>query len=257
MSTAREKNIEQFNKDKFPPVANLPPGDTLRGKLLFFLRTMADLQVASVLRKVVPWLSSLSGNVLEVGCGAQPYRHFVPENCSYVGLDWENSESSFGYKAPDTIYYSGGVFPFPDNSYDNVFHAEVIEHVYHIEFFFKECKRVLKDGGEMFFTVPFSARFHYIPYDYWRFTPSALRRLLEDTGFRDIQIMPRGNDFTVFFYKALCIIYRWFFNNGLMKIPAILFWPFGFLFLIMGHISLRANVGSNDDCLGYIVKSRT
>ncbi|MBF0457117.1 MAG: methyltransferase domain-containing protein [Nitrospirae bacterium] len=242
--------------EKFPSIANLPPGDTLRSKLLFFLRTVADLQVASVLQKLVPWLSSLSGNVLEVGCGAQPYRHYVPKRCTYTGLDWENSEAAFGYKAPDTVYYNGGAFPFPDNSYDNVFHTEVIEHVYHTESFFKECKRVLKDRGEMFFSVPFSARFHYIPYDYWRYTPSALRRLLEEAGFCDIQIIPRGNDFTVFFYKALSIIYRWFSGKGLIKVLAILFSPLAFLSLIIGHLSLRTKMGSDDDCLGYTVKSR-
>ena len=38
-------------------------------------------------------------------------------------------------------------------------------------------------GGRLLLTVPFAARWHYIPHDYWRFTPSGLERLLSAAGF--------------------------------------------------------------------------
>ena len=31
--------------------------------------------------------------------------------------------------------------------------------------------------------MPFAARWHFIPHDYWRFTPSGLERLLSAAGF--------------------------------------------------------------------------
>ena len=40
-------------------------------------------------------------------------------------------------------------------------------------------------ADEILLTVPFAARWHFVPYDYWRFTPSSFRYLLETTGFSD------------------------------------------------------------------------
>jgi len=60
---------------------NNPPGNTIIGKLRFFMWTVLDMQVASVLRHLCPWLKERNGTLLEVGCGAQPYRHLVPATC--------------------------------------------------------------------------------------------------------------------------------------------------------------------------------
>ena len=117
-------------REKSPPPPNNPPGASLTGKLLFMLRILGDLQVASVLRELTPWLAKRTGTVLEIGCGAQPYRHLLPSACSYTGLDWEKAEEHFAYRVPDTVYYDGGEFPFADGLFDSVFHTEVLEHVY-------------------------------------------------------------------------------------------------------------------------------
>src|SRR5450756_1413968 len=115
--------------EQFRPPPNDPPGDTLLGKLRFTGRTVADLQVSSVLQHLKPWLADIRGTVLEVGCGAQPYRHFVSAGCQYTGLDWEQAEEGFSYRTPDTIYYDGGEFPFTETTFDFVFHTEVLEHI--------------------------------------------------------------------------------------------------------------------------------
>lgn len=243
-------------RERFPPPPNLPPADTWYGWGLFLARQWADLQVASVLQHLKPWLASRAGDLLEVGCGAQPYRHFVPDACTYCGLEWQGSEEHFGYKAPDTSYYSGGRFPFDDSAFDAVFLTEVLEHVYDTVPFLQECCRVLKPDGELFLAVPFQARYHYIPYDFWRFTPASLERRLGEAGFEGITVAARGTDLTVAAYKILSVLYRWFSGGGVGRIAAFLMSPLGVITLAIGHATLRVPLGSDDDCLGFVAKAR-
>lgn len=244
------------NNEGLPPVANTPPGDTVIGKARFLLRSLLDMQVASVYRDLRPWLEERSGTLLEVGCGAQPYRYLVPDVCHYIGLDWEQAGEHFDYHLPDTVYYSGDRFPFEDGSFDNLFHTEVLEHIFHTGHYLTECRRVLKPSGTMFFTVPFQARYHYIPHDYFRFTPAALERMLVEAGFSQIDIRPRGSDISVAAYKSLSVFYR-LLQSGLVGITvAVLISPLAVPVLIVGWLSLRLSVGSYDDCLGFTVTAK-
>jgi SAM-dependent methyltransferase len=245
--------MTELAKERFQPPPNKPPGKTLAGKVLFAVRSIADVQVASVLRDLKPWLAAKSGSLLEVGCGVQPYRHLVPETCHYTGLDWEQSEAGFSYRHADTVYYTGDTFPFGDASFDSLFHTEVLEHVFDVGRFLRECRRTLKPGGEMFFSVPFQARYHYIPYDYYRYTPAALARLLAEAGFQKVSVVPRGNDICVAAYKNLALSYRWLQGGLPGKIMAMISLPLALFCLAVCHLTLRLKVGSVDDCLGYSV----
>ena len=69
-----------------------------------------------------------------------------------------------------------------------------------------EAHRTLRPGGRLLLTVPFAARWHFVPNNYWRFTPSSLRHLLEAAGFGDVAVYARGNAFTVACYKAVALV---------------------------------------------------
>ncbi len=225
-----------------------------RGGVLQRLKTAAriyaDLQVFTVSRGVAPWLRSRRDCLLEIGCGDQPYREFVPAECRYVGLD---VDEAFDGAASDTVRFDGGSLPFPAASFANVFHTEVLEHVYDTRAFLAECCRVLKPGGEMLFSVPFQARYHYIPHDFFRFTPAALERLLTEAGFRNIRVQPRGSDITVAAYKSISVFYRWAFGSPGQKVLFALSSPLVVALLGIAHLSLWLRLGSFDDCLGYSV----
>ena len=45
-------------------------------------------------------------------------------------------------------------FPFPDATFDAIVAGDIIEHVFDVDLFFKECYRVLKDGGILIITTP-------------------------------------------------------------------------------------------------------
>ena len=237
---------------KPPPNQGAPT--TLLGGLKQQLKHFLDLQVSTTVADIRPWLETRKGSVLEVGCGDQPYRHFLPVDCMYQGLDWERAKTSFAMEdARDVVYYAGDRFPFEDATFDNAFHTDVLEHVVDYAPFLAECARVLKPGAPLLFSVPFQARFHFIPHDYWRFTPSGLETIVKDAGFTDIVVKPRGTDVTVALYKAVAVSYRLAYGKPMEKLAFAASSPAVVSMLALAHASLKYNVGSQDDCLGYTV----
>src|SRR5262249_7863999 len=142
---------------------------------------------------------------LDVGCGAQPYRTLVRPGAIYRAIDYAGAEGHFGYRTSDTIYYEGDRWPVADEAVDTVLCTETLEHVPEPPAFLAEAFRCLKPGGSMLLTVPFAARWHYKPHDYWRFTPSGLERLLSMSGFSEIRVFARGNAITVACYKVMAL----------------------------------------------------
>jgi len=88
--------------------------------------------------------------------------------------------------------------PIKDEVVDVVLCTEVIEHVYEFHQVLQEINRVLKKGGWLILTTPFSWGLHYEPNDYWRFTPYSLRRLLEERGFEVVKQVKIGGLFSLF-----------------------------------------------------------
>ena len=73
-----------------------------------------------------------------------------------------------------------------------------LEHVYNHQSFLNNISRCLNDGGRIEGVVPFLHHYHADPDDYFRYTHSALKRILANAGFEDIHITKLGKGgFTV------------------------------------------------------------
>jgi SAM-dependent methyltransferase len=72
----------------------------------------------------------------------------------------------------------------PDRSVGTVLCIETFEHVFEVRRAFDEVFRILEPGGVFVITSPLNFRIHAYPDDYWRMTPSCLRRMLEPYGAR-------------------------------------------------------------------------
>lgn len=73
-----------------------------------------------------------------------------------------------------------------DGSVGTILCVETFEHVFEIRRAFDEVFRVLRPGGVFALTAPLNFHLHSYPDDYWRITPSCLRRMLEPYAARAI-----------------------------------------------------------------------
>jgi SAM-dependent methyltransferase len=72
----------------------------------------------------------------------------------------------------------------PDASAGTILCIETFEHVFEVRRAFDEVFRALRPGGLFLLTSPFNFRIHGYPDDYWRISPSCLRRMLEPYAAR-------------------------------------------------------------------------
>ena len=131
--------------------------------------------------------------VVDIGAGDAPYRDFF-RHVEYVTVDWEHSVHA-GARASDIIA-SADSLPMADESVDAVVMTEVLEHISVPSAALREVARILRPGGEIVLTVPFVWILHEVPYDYFRYTPSALTMLLEEAGFDQVVVTARGDYFS-------------------------------------------------------------
>jgi SAM-dependent methyltransferase len=240
------------SSERWQPPAFRPPR-TRWDRLLAAGRRLLDLQAASVWRDLKVELAGADGNVLDVGAGAQPYRPLLPAGARYRAIDVAVAGEAFGYELPDTEYFEGDRWPVDDASVDVVLATETLEHVPEPRVFLAEARRVLRPGGRIVLTVPFAARWHYIPHDYWRYTPSSLRNLLEGAGFGEVVVYARGNELTVACYKLMALMLPALLPPGggitPKRVVAILGLPLLAALAAVAHVSLRGEGGV--DCLGW------
>lgn len=242
-------------KEEFKPI-KIQYRDTRCGRAAFRFRMLLDLQAKTVYDFLKKHLPAVRGSLLDVGCGEAPYRHLLAPAVSYTGLDVPEAES-FGMAASsDIVSFDGRTIPFGDNSFDSILCTEVLEHAEGPEKLVEEMHRVLKPGGVLFATIPFSARVHHAPYDFHRFTNWRLKTLFGQ--FRHVEISERGNDVCAIASKLVVIGMRLarptLDTSALWRVPLlIVLSPFIVAALLAAHGSLCWGYGSAADPLGYAI----
>lgn len=140
---------------------------------------------------------TLSGKLMDFGCGAKPYKSLFNVN-EYIGVDY-NGEGHLHDTEEIEVYYDGKKLPFPENTFDAIFTTEVFEHIFNLEEIIKELFRTLKPGGKILLTCPFSICEHEIPADFARYTSFGLKDLMERNGFKIIEQIKTGNNVITIF----------------------------------------------------------
>jgi SAM-dependent methyltransferase len=122
------------------------------------------------------------GRVLEVGPGFPSTLRGLVNDPS---IDWETVDI---FAHPDLTYTANSEysFPVPDNAYDVVVAANVLEHVRKVWVWIRELSRVCKPGGHVITVNPVSWPYHAIPIDCWRAYPEGMRALYDEGGLRVI-----------------------------------------------------------------------
>ncbi len=245
-------------------VQPLPVRSPTQQPLRFALRCLVDLQLATIARPLRPALQRLRGRVLDVGAGTAPWRGWIPSECQYQGLDVAYADAfAMGERGAnaDIVYYDGVTIPFGEGAFDSAICIEVLEHVRDPDALLTEIARVLKPDSPLVLTVPWSARCHHRPHDYHRFTSEQLGLMLGRHGFDILALSERGDDIAAVANKMAVITFALL---SPVPSPAYLFrlvvgvalLPMSVAWLLAAHISVRLNLGSKDDPLGYFVLAR-
>lgn len=255
--TRREHNLVSGETEHWhPPVYTAATTPLQKMKVALF--RFFDLQSKTISDDLTAELPLVRGTIVDVGCGAQPFRTLFPPETLYIGIDTVDAKSHFGFDVPGTLYYSGKIWPLADQMADFILCTETLEHVLDPATFLGEAFRCLKPGGRLLLTVPFAARWHFVSYDYWRYTPAGLDKLLKKAGFGGIQIYARGNQFTVVCYKLMGFIFSLLFPKhsnlffeSLCRLVGFLSIPLLFMAAILAHLTLHKS--GSVDCLGFTV----
>jgi SAM-dependent methyltransferase len=142
-------------------------------------------EMARVLRSIIsdPQLGLRGAQVLDFGCGVRPYeRWFTDAGAAYRGADIDG--------AHEVSISAEGRLASADGACDLVASFQVLEHVWDIDTYLAEARRVLKPNGWLLLSTHGSWLYHPHPHDYRRWTAEGLQREIESRGFRMVRMDP-------------------------------------------------------------------
>jgi SAM-dependent methyltransferase len=128
----------------------------------------------------------LKGEMLDVGCGRQPYRAYFGHLKRIVACDFDGARGQVDFTCP------AHAIPVSAGSFDAVLCTEVLEHVPDPLAVWREFYRVLRPGGFVLLTAPSYWPAHELPYDFYRYPEHGLRYLAATAGFEIKELWPRG-----------------------------------------------------------------
>lgn len=117
--------------------------------------------------------------VVDFGSGDAPYKPlFEQRGIDYVTADLDGDT--------DVRIAPGEPLPIEDASVDGVVSFQVLEHVWDLQWYLSEAKRILKPGGFLLLSTHGTWLYHPHPTDFRRWTSAGLRGEIEAEGF-DVQ----------------------------------------------------------------------
>jgi SAM-dependent methyltransferase len=142
---------------------------------------------------------SFKGDLYDLGAGESPFKDFFLQFAQkYVAVDWAGS---FHKTQANIAADLNKPLPIESEVADTVVSISVMEHLCEPYIMLTEAFRILKPSGELVLQVPWQWHIHEAPHDYFRYTPFALRYLLEKAGFVDVLIEPCSGFFTTIVLK--------------------------------------------------------
>ena len=150
-------------------------------------------------RYLLKYSCYFKGILYDLGSGESPFKDFFLKYAQqYIAVDWAGS---FHTTKTDIAADLNKPLPIESEVADTVVSISVMEHLCEPHMMLTEAFRILKPCGEMVLQVPWQWHIHEAPHDYFRYTPFALRYLLEKAGFVDSVIEPCSGFFTTVILK--------------------------------------------------------
>jgi len=196
------------------------------------------------------------GKLIDIGCGTKPYETiFSPYVDSYFGVDYTPTlESNYGNQTKADLYIDCTDTGLEPESFNTLLSTQVMEHIFDINKYVKECYRLLKKDGIGIFTIPMSWRCHAEPYDYYRFTKYSLEKIFKENGFDILELRGIEGAFaSTIQHFILFLCNRPSPRNILIRVINRI--VSNIVFSVMNYIALKLDRHFPDDkfCLDYLL----
>jgi len=123
--------------------------------------------------------------VVDLGSGSAPYRSLFEEGgATYLACDIEPGPGV------DIQIGSEGRTPLDRGSADMVVSFQVLEHVWSLDDYLQECRRVLRPTGQLLLSTHGTWLYHPHPTDFRRWTREGLVRELTSRGYEVLSVRP-------------------------------------------------------------------
>lgn len=138
------------------------------------------------LKKARPYFK---GVLVDVGCGEKPFFPVInPFVEKYFGVEVPTTYAEVNRKVQ--VLTANFTLPFKPCSVDTVLLTQVLEHTYEPVRLCASIRPMLKDDAYLIMTAPKSNPVHEEPYDFFRYTPFSLKKILDDAGFDTVYLRP-------------------------------------------------------------------
>lgn len=199
--------------------------------------------------------------ILDAGCGTQEYKKYC-SHLNYKGQDfglYDGKGNLEGMQQADWRYgkldYIGNIWEIDerDETFDAILCSEVLEHIPYPNETIKEFTRLLKPGGVLLLTAPFSSLPHMEPYYYYGgFSKYYYQHFLQANGFENIRIDYNGNTFEYLAQET--IRSKQYILNPLLKIVYQIM-VYGMAVPLLKLLSRLDTVSHKSLVFGYHVKA--
>lgn len=230
-----------FNNDWMPLIFNSTNKDLFEIRSLP-LRKFFDLQFFTIWKILRDKACKLINNemILDFGAGNSPYRELFNSKITYYTLD---SQIKCDY---------GDLFDIPTGRKFNVILLiEVLEHIEDPVQLLKALQSFLLPNGEIWISVPFNARIHQAPSDYWRWAPDGIKKMIGKANLSLKELIYRGNDLCSITNKLNFFFFRGIKNFLIFPLAILMIVMVSCPLLLISHISLKFALVSSDDPLGF------
>ncbi len=165
---------------------------------------------------------SIDGTILDLGGNLNSEYHKLIKGKHKITTVNINSEHGC-----DMVFDIEKTFPIESEKFDAVLSMNVLEHIYSFDNTISETFRILKRDGVFIFAVPFMHHIHGSPDDYFRYTRSAIEKMLRKHNFNNIKIEEIGLGLFSLFYQsasgALPVFLKYIFKNTSLLIDKFLY----------------------------------
>lgn len=145
------------------------------------------------------------GVILDAGAGELKYKKFC-KHLRYTSQDVSKYEGEGNGEGLQTKRWDTSnidivsdivSIPVGNNSFDAILCSEVFEHIPEPAKAIKEFSRILKNGGRLLITAPFSSLTHFAPYYFSNgFSRYWYEKILPENGFEIKELVCNGNYFS-------------------------------------------------------------